>query len=208
MAQKRIVGKLKQARGIAMREKILETAELYFCEKGYLSATTRNLAEAAGISVGSFYFYFKDKEELLLEVYRNQSRRFLTTVGTALEKTDLYRSDRYAWLRSYIDSLLAAYGNSGKLRAELKAVTWKNPQIAAEKKLVKQQTVGALTEILAASPVLKDTRVKHPDIALLLVIDIMDATYERIASGVFPEEREAVVEECTDALYRYLFMEC
>jgi len=205
MEKERVVSKLKQARGINMREKILETAEEYFCEKGYLSATSRKLAEAAGISVGSFYFYFKNKEELLLEVYRKQTGRFSGTVADAYENSALYKADKKKWLRGFIDMLLEAYGNTGKLRAELKAVTWKNSYIAEQKKAIKQETIIAIRKQLNKSPVIKDIHVCHPDVALLFVIDIMDAAYERISAGLSPDEQEAVVEECTDILYRYLF---
>jgi hypothetical protein len=58
---------------------------------------------------------------------------------------------------------------------------------------------------LTSSPVINDVNVHHPDVALLFVIDIMDAAYERIAAGISPEEREPVIEECADLLYRYLF---
>lgn len=207
MIKERIVSKLKQARGITMKEKILQTSEAYFCETGYLTATIRNLAGAAGISVGSFYFYFRDKEEVLLEVYRRQSERFLTAIHNAVGRNDLYRTDRRKWLGFYISSLLDAYGNSGKLRAELKAVTWKVQRIAEEKNLVKQQTVSSIREILDSSEMINDVRVKHKDIALLFVIDMIDCTYERIFYAGSPDEKKAAAEECTDAIYRYLFQD-
>ncbi|MCK9169501.1 MAG: TetR/AcrR family transcriptional regulator [Treponema sp.] len=208
MTKERVVSKLKQVRGISMREKIVETAERYFCEKGYFAATSRKLADAAGISIGSFYFYFKDKEELLLEVYRKQSGRFIITVAAAYENTGLYKTDRREWLGTFIRQLLETYGNSGKLRAELKAVTWKNSYIAEQKAIIKKETVAAMMQLFTTSPVLDDVHVHHPDVALLFVIDIMDAAYERIAAGGTPEEREAVIQECTDLLYRYLFSRC
>lgn len=205
MTKERVVSKLKQARGVTMKEKILQTSEAFFCETGYLTATIRSLAGAAGISVGSFYFYFRDKEEVLLEVYRRQSERFITAIRGAVEKKDLYRTDRQKWLSFYIGTLLDAYGNSGKLRAELRAVTWKDPQIAEEKNLVKLQTVNRIREILDGSQMIKDIRVKHRDIALLLVIDMIDCSYERIFAAGSSEEKKAAAEECTDAIYRYLF---
>ncbi|MFA6856902.1 MAG: hypothetical protein WCR31_06815 [Treponema sp.] len=51
-----------------------------------------------------------------------------------------------------------------------------------------------MMQLFTTSPVLNDVHVHHLDIALLFVIDIMDAAYERIAAGILPEEREAVVE--------------
>ena len=43
---------------------ILSTAEKEFREKGFLSASLRNIVKTAGVTTGAFYGYFKSKEEL------------------------------------------------------------------------------------------------------------------------------------------------
>jgi AcrR family transcriptional regulator len=44
---------------------ILDTAADLFAEIGYESATTNSIAERAGISIGSLYRYFSDKDAIL-----------------------------------------------------------------------------------------------------------------------------------------------
>lgn len=46
------------------REKILETATHLFATEGYEGTTIKKVSEAANISFGSVFTYFKDKEEL------------------------------------------------------------------------------------------------------------------------------------------------
>lgn len=46
------------------REKILETATYLFATEGYEGTTIKKVSEAANISFGSVFTYFKDKEEL------------------------------------------------------------------------------------------------------------------------------------------------
>ncbi|MDP4093126.1 MAG: TetR/AcrR family transcriptional regulator [Bacillota bacterium] len=48
----------------AKRKHILDTALRIFTEKGYNNTTMKDLIEGAGISVGSFYSYFQNKEKL------------------------------------------------------------------------------------------------------------------------------------------------
>ena len=48
------------------RTKILEAAAAVFREKGYNRATTKEIADAADMSEGSLYNYFKTKRDLLL----------------------------------------------------------------------------------------------------------------------------------------------
>ena len=46
------------------RDRILDAANRLFCEKGFHGTATRELAEAAGVSLGNIYNHFKGKEEL------------------------------------------------------------------------------------------------------------------------------------------------
>ncbi|MFQ6069276.1 MAG: TetR/AcrR family transcriptional regulator [Candidatus Aminicenantales bacterium] len=53
------------------REKILHTAQKIFAKKGFKAATTKEIAEKAKINKAMIYYYFKNKEELYLEVLKN-----------------------------------------------------------------------------------------------------------------------------------------
>jgi AcrR family transcriptional regulator len=52
----------------ARREQILEAAMRVFAQKGFRRATTREVAREAGVSEGTIYNYFEDKEALLLAI--------------------------------------------------------------------------------------------------------------------------------------------
>ena len=49
----------------ATRQRILETAQRLFVSKGFQSATTRDIADAAGIASGTLFNYFPTKESVL-----------------------------------------------------------------------------------------------------------------------------------------------
>jgi AcrR family transcriptional regulator len=52
----------------ARRGQILEAARRVFAERGFRRATTREVARAAGISEGTIYNYFEDKDALLMAI--------------------------------------------------------------------------------------------------------------------------------------------
>ena len=52
----------------ARREQILEAATRVFAEKGFRRATTRDVARTAGVSEGTIYNYFKNKDALLMAI--------------------------------------------------------------------------------------------------------------------------------------------
>ena len=53
-----------------MRERLLATAVTLFAARGYEAATVQDVVEAAGVTKGAFYYYFRSKDELLHEIYR------------------------------------------------------------------------------------------------------------------------------------------
>lgn len=53
------------------KEKIIETSINLFNEKGCLNTSTRHIADELGISVGNLYYHFKNKEEILIEIFIN-----------------------------------------------------------------------------------------------------------------------------------------
>ena len=57
------------------RSVILAAALDLFAEKGFHGAPTSMLAQLAGVGVGTIYRYFKDKDELIHELYREVRER-------------------------------------------------------------------------------------------------------------------------------------
>jgi AcrR family transcriptional regulator len=58
-----------QERKNANRQKLLNTAARIFSRRGYHATTVKDIVDEAGMSVGSFYFYFKNKEDILESLY-------------------------------------------------------------------------------------------------------------------------------------------
>ncbi|GAB4209010.1 MAG: TetR/AcrR family transcriptional regulator [Roseiflexaceae bacterium] len=58
------------------RRQILEAALKVFSTKGFQKATNKDIAEAAGISPGLIYWYFKDKQDLFLSIIRERAPIF------------------------------------------------------------------------------------------------------------------------------------
>lgn len=60
------VGMPSTAKGRDTRERLLTAATTLFAERGYTRVTIRDITNAAGLSAGAFYRYFKDRRELML----------------------------------------------------------------------------------------------------------------------------------------------
>src|ERR1700739_1636802 len=62
--------RVRQRDGDAKREAILETAAHLFLEQGYRSTSLRELASLLKITKPALYYYFQNKEQILVECYR------------------------------------------------------------------------------------------------------------------------------------------
>ncbi|HKF35551.1 MAG TPA: TetR/AcrR family transcriptional regulator [Ktedonobacteraceae bacterium] len=96
----------RRARGLQRIASILDAAETVFAQVGYDEATTHQIAEEAGISPGSLYQFFSNKEEIaqaLAARYIEELQRVYSTVFS-LEATALPFSE---WLDQIVDALIA-----------------------------------------------------------------------------------------------------
>lgn len=64
---------------LSTTDKIVEAATELFASHGYANATLDDVAALAGFTKGAVYYYFKDKETLLLEVVKRIEARSIDT---------------------------------------------------------------------------------------------------------------------------------
>jgi AcrR family transcriptional regulator len=82
-------GSLRDRLREATTREILDAAETVLAEQGIASASMASIAQKAGVSVGTLYNYFKDKDQLLatiLSVRRGEFAAHLDVVAKEQEK--------------------------------------------------------------------------------------------------------------------------
>ena len=82
----------------ARREQIVEAATRVFAEKGFRRATTREVARAAGVSEGTIYNYFEDKDALLMAILESLNE----TERRAEDFEEGMATDFEGFLRDYL----------------------------------------------------------------------------------------------------------
>ncbi|KIX14406.1 TetR/AcrR family transcriptional regulator [Dethiosulfatarculus sandiegensis] len=58
------------------KEKILDAAEREFAELGIAGASLRGITKSAGVNLGSIYYYFESKEDLIMQVLQRRIDQF------------------------------------------------------------------------------------------------------------------------------------
>lgn len=74
--------KPQQQRAKVIVDTILEATQLCVSEYGLMQVTTPKISEKSGVSVGSIYQYFENKDQIILELLRRKSEN----LGLALKQ--------------------------------------------------------------------------------------------------------------------------
>lgn len=93
----------RQLAALETRRKIVESAKKIICEKGLANTSVDDITEACGVAKGSFYTYFKRKEDIVFELSRGIFDEILDNAkkhrGTFLDKLQKYMTE----FASYIE---------------------------------------------------------------------------------------------------------
>ncbi|MBN1492779.1 MAG: TetR/AcrR family transcriptional regulator [Candidatus Omnitrophica bacterium] len=82
------------------KNELLATAQRLFYHHGYDQTSVNNIIEAVGVSKGTFYYYFKSKEDLLDCIIDTMSRNILREMGSVINEAGL---DALTKFRKVID---------------------------------------------------------------------------------------------------------
>ncbi len=70
-------------------ETILGAAQTLFATEGYHKASMERIADTAEVSVGTLYFYFRNKEDLLVKLLGQIGFDLRSMLGSAFARTDI-----------------------------------------------------------------------------------------------------------------------
>jgi AcrR family transcriptional regulator len=198
-----------QARGVATRRRVLQAAESLFARRGYEATGMADVAERAGIGVGTLYHHFPDKRALLLaliddwgdrELAHRRARpsieRFLGEHARAAFADDLRQSyERLCREGGFYLVLLELAERDSDARQRLNRIN----QVADER----------LRNLLALG---RQRGVIRAEIDPLAASVLVRRSIEAAATEVFVHRMtdpapERMLEGLTDMICRYIFQE-
>ncbi len=112
----------RAVRGQQCRQRIVEAADTLFYQRGYNQSSFSEVAEAAAVPRGNFYYYFKSKDALLGAVidYRIEGIRSMLDEWEHTISTPLDRLKRYVHILLNAEGDILRYGcPMGSLNVEL-----------------------------------------------------------------------------------------
>lgn len=133
------------SRGSRSRQRIIDAADQLIYERGYHATSFTDIAAAADIPRGNFYYYFKTKDDILNQVIRSRIQRFVDRLQEWSDKLDKPKHRLMAMLDMLEGeaSMVAQYGcPMGTLNAELSKTDAELKQLNTEHFIRLKQWVG------------------------------------------------------------------
>lgn len=171
----------KQERSRMMKVTILNTAMSLFCTKGYTHVTTNEIAKEAGISIGTLYFHFHDKEEilyLLLEQYDQSFLNSIESLGLITNNTSMEQAVFMKWLKKLFQTLINLHEESKEFNLELKSLYYLDAQVKQNMDRNSQHIYGIILTTLQSYN--NYFQIQDFEASTMLIQDIISSTVDRI----------------------------
>lgn len=192
----------KQTRSIKTKEKIRNVAYQLFCERGYFKTTTNEIAKVAEVSIGSLYFYYRDKDMILVEILDRYNESFLKLHKSMDLQLEAYRINPRLWLTRFMEEMIKSHRDSKEFNKELKILSHSMPEVNAvmekQQETVRQMTLDYLK---AFHDML---RVKDLEAASIVAVNIMSSLVDQIVFENNLVDDSRIIREGVDAIYQYL----
>lgn len=96
------------------KKHILNIAAKVFSNQGYHGTTIKDIVDEAGISVGSFYFYFKSKEEIFESLLDEMANHFIIECEEATKNVTTFEKQAELGITNFI-RLIMDHRNLAKI---------------------------------------------------------------------------------------------
>ncbi len=181
------------------KQAIVEAATTCFAGRGYHDTAISDIIEHAGIARGTFYLYFKGKED----VFRHILDEFIRHIGEQIKTIELAGKDSPAeQMRANVARLVdAVLANPAPAKIVFNEAVGLNPEIDDKLRSFYDRLTGMIEKSLARGIALNIVRPIDPRLAATIIIGAFKEVM--IQKTVFKNSRfsrKAIVDGLLDAL--------
>jgi AcrR family transcriptional regulator len=188
----------KQERAALTRQVILTAAAQVFAEHGYRSGTTNRIAERAGVSIGSLYQYFPNKDAILRALMDEHvaagSRRLDAALGDA-------PGDIAGLIRVVVQATIDNHRDDPRLHRVLFEEAPRAPEFLERLHTLEAELVALTARMLAAHP---EVSVPDAEMSARIVVATIESGVHRLLTGPDAMAPRALEDELVALVVGYL----
>lgn len=194
----------KQQRSIQTKKLIIKAAFHLYAKKGIHGTNSKEIADKAGVSIGSFYSYFKNKKTLLLEILEDFLDRTYLSIWKDMETvrlTELGRDD----IRFIINNVFKAYDLAPTFLRQTHALRYSDPDINRVYERERSREVAQIRHLLESNK--HRMRPLDQEAAALVIYNAVESvTHTAKLLGPKMDENR-LINELTGMIYLFLLGE-
>jgi AcrR family transcriptional regulator len=179
-------------------DQILEAAARVFAERGYAGATTNHIAERAGVSIGSLYQYFPNKDTILVALHARHMESASEVVKEMMEEALREKKAPERLLRRFVTQVIEMHASQPALLHVLLYEGPRTPELS--------ERLHAIEQMLARRGGISRPHAKH---AAYLVVHVVESLAHEYVIHPPPEmPMQVFVEELVTMLSGYIWGQC
>lgn len=195
-----------QARGVVTRGRLLAAAEELYARAGYERSSMAEVAERAGVGVGTLYHHFPDKRALLLELVDDWGDRELERTRRDFDFERYLGPDPRGAIADDLRRRYEELRRGGSFHLVLLELAERDPEVRQRLQRIQQVAVERLRQLVLLG---QSRGVMRRDVdalaaAFLIRRTIQMAATEVLVHRVAEPAPERVLEELADMLSRYV----
>jgi AcrR family transcriptional regulator len=148
-------------------EAILEAARQVFAAQGYAGGTTNRIAQRAGVSIGSFYQYFPNKDAIVVALMERHMTETTANYEAVMRQADAADLEVAEVVRHFVLSMLASYQQDPAFYRVLFEEAPRPLGIHAARARIHEAVAQALTPQIGR---LVSTQLRHPAVSAHLLV--------------------------------------
>lgn len=195
----------QQARSIEKRKRLMAAAMALFDEQGFQGTNAKQIASKAGVSVGTFYAYFKDKKAILLDVVNQHLADVDKSVFGEIEAMRQTGATGRAFMRRVIELGHQSHHHAPGLLRVMLALRYTDEDISRHVEMENEVLIKKLITLMES---LGDSlRVTDLEAAARVIANAFEETMHSVAVFGDKMDRERLYDALADMTASYLFKE-
>lgn len=191
-----------QARSRDTVDVILKAAARLLATKGYAATTTNHIAEDAGVSIGSLYEYFPNKDALLVALMDAHLREGEAIMAEAASVMMPYGDDVGSVVYGFVRAMVDFHARDGALHRVLFEEAPLPPRIRRRLNDLEQQVTGWVESWLRAHP---GATKRDPALAAAVVVQTVEGlTHKLVVYGGPDDDVDVYLREMVTLVTAYL----
>lgn len=194
----------RQKRAEQTREKIVLAATDLFIKDGYHATSSKKIAKAAGIAVGTFYNHFADKKSLLFEIHRQHAQAVHDMIADKISR--LLQSGEMSgrqFSRELVRQTLDMHSFSPGLHREISALAHTDPDFIEMTRRDEAEGVRLIIRVL--EPMRDLLRVDDLEATAWVVAQSVEAVIHSVKIFGAPLDEGRLLDALGDMIHRLMF---